>query len=77
MNSSSLQRMRDEAEMLKLSSEWLTDQINELIFEAEDPYLTDYEVSKLLARVDKLLIRSEWESEQFNKFYKKYNKNEL
>ena len=74
MKSLSLEEMRREADILQRSSEWLTDQLDELIIRAEDPYLTNDEVQALQPQIDQFLLRSQWENNEFEKFYKKYGK---
>lgn len=72
MKSLPLEEMRREAEILQRSTEWLTDQLDELIIRAEDPYMTNEEIKALQPQIDQFLLRSQWENNEFEKFYKKY-----
>ena len=76
MKSLSLKEMRREAEILQRSSEWLTDQLDELIIRVEDPYMTNEDITALQPQIDQFLLRSQWENNEFKKFYKKYERSD-
>lgn len=68
-----------EAKMLVKSSEWITNQMNEVsdyINSIDVDELSEEEVEEYLKLCNRLLQRSEWEEKQQEEFLKKLNKDD-
>jgi len=70
-------QFKSDADTIIASSEWLTDQINKLMDEAErfmdNPDIEDIDrYEKILCELDVLEVRSKWEGKELNKFIEKY-----
>ena len=72
MNLDRFNDFRDKADIMYKSSTWITNEMNKAAALAEDPSLTIEEQEDLIQRMDNLLNRSQWESEQIYKFREEY-----